>query len=1043
MTPPDDGPWDDATQHDDSAQMDGDDQPTMRANDDHVAALRKERMKQRLIDDAASNVRRRTTNQGLQDRTRTPAQGNPTTPPHGVSTAQLDMHVSRTVTDRGIPVQPDPSSTNRGIPVAPRGPMTASPDLASTSSPDIASALYAAAGDVEIDPSSTARGMPAQGRTPAIAKGRHPTEDGVILLDRVSGNAPTDDAPRRSESASGGVVVVATGSEADRVRRLCHTHSLLVPVMSSLAIAHEALYVIVIGEPSPPAPERVAHVVRPSVTDRQLVDLIRSLVSGRVVAALPEASAEVDPRVLDAAQRIAKLDDRAAIESIMVDTITAVVGADRAHCLYFDPLSGGLWSEGARVTLGDSRRAIAGFVGWAAYTGEALHAEPAGDDPRYLQELDDPEGKAQTRLIVQPIIGGDRRTHAVLVAVRRWRHDPFKPSHAAALASLAALVAPTLDLVAPAPPVADGRKPRTTIPGALKNAQTAALIAPPRTKPPTGPSPLTAPRPRPPSAPGMKRPPTSPPTRDSSAGIDGGRSSSSSIDAPTAPRAPIVDEPADASDSKRLRTTSQPPSTSTTGRTRAPTGESRPNALTPATASPTASRPRNPTDETRPEMPSGGAPRSPTPPGGSSRASTPGGGSPSSARPRNPTDETRPEMAPGSSRPPTGPNPIAAHRPGTGPNPIAGHRPPTGPNPITGKRPPTGPNPVTGHRPGSGQSAGAPSTGPIPRPSAPLVEKLPLPAPRHPPSSPPAPSATIAMAHRVAIVAGDEEHDRARRIAKTCGLEIALASTTESAPADARLVTLGLPWSPDIDPRVVYVARTTMSNDHLADLLTAVATGKALSSNESLGKANNPTEARRAQIAFTGSRAFAGAVDFVSAETTAVSTLRELLDADRAYFLLYDDASGALSSPGRKLSMGDNRRSIAGLAGWVAHTGRAALAERAASDPRWLGPIDDPDGDSNSQLLMQPVLRSDQHVQAIIVAARRPRRPGFTDIDAALAERFASLVAPLLQQLHQHVENQKLIGDPTGAGSGDTKPAPAPTSPLKSLLLRIKKLFGA
>jgi hypothetical protein len=324
------------------------------------------------------------------------------------------------------------------------------------------------------------------------------------------------------------------------------------------------------------------------------------------------------------------------------------------------------------------------------------------------------------------------------------------------------------------------------------------------------------------------------------------------------------------------------------------------------------------------------------------------------------------------------------------------------------------------------------------RPSAPLVEKLPLPAPRHPPSAPPAPAATIAMVNRVAIVAVDDEHDRARRIAKTCGIEVALASTTDGAPSDARIITLGLPWSPDLDPRVVYVARTNISNDHLADLLTAIATGKALASIEPPSKPNNQTEARRAQIAFAGSRTFAGAFDYVAAEESAITTLKALLDADRAYFLLYDDETGALSSPGRKRAQGDNRRSIAGMAGWSALTGRPSQAERAASDPRWLGPIDDPDGDSNSQLLVQPVVRTDQRVQAIIVAARRPRRPGFTDVDLAFAERFASLVAPLLEQLHGHVETTKLVGD----AARDTKAPPTPTSGLQRLVARIKKLFG-
>ena len=288
------------------------------------------------------------------------------------------------------------------------------------------------------------------------------------------------------------------------------------------------------------------------------------------------------------------------------------------------------------------------------------------------------------------------------------------------------------------------------------------------------------------------------------------------------------------------------------------------------------------------------------------------------------------------------------------------------------------------------------------------------------------------MAHRVAIVADEIEYDRCIRVGRTLGLELGLAPTTDAAPNDARLVTLGLPWSPEIDPRVVYVARSTISNDHLAALLTAVASGKPATKPDAALKPANATEAMRVQVAVTGSRTFASALDFVSAEMYAIATIRELLEADRAYFLLYDHATGAISSPSRKITQGDNRRSIAGMAGWAALTGRAAQTERAAVDPRWLGPIDDPDGDSNSQLLVQPVVHGPR-VTAIMVAAKRPRRPGFTELDAALAEHYAGLVGPLLDILHQHVETAKSI---------DTGTVPRTQAPLVSRILdRIKRLF--
>lgn len=926
MTKPEDGSWDDATPDDEDARLDGDDHPTIRASDEQLAALRRERMKQRLKEEAAGTERKRATVPG-PNKTRAPA------PAHAA------MSVPRTVTDRGVPVQPNPLAiddeqanpaiTNRGIPVAP--------------------VLQDLVADAEIEP----RGTPMQSRAsgssapppapvPMPTRGRAPTgDDGVILLDRVSSNAPVGEAPRRSESAAGGVVIVATGADADRIRRLCHAHKLLVPLVSSLAIAHEAMFVVVVGEPAPPAPERVVHVVRPSVPDDLLIDLLRALVSGYIVGDPPTATSDGDPRVHEFAARLAKMEDRGAFEMIAVEAVTKIMGADRAHCMFFDPATGALWSEGVRRTLGDARKAVAGFVGYSAYTGRAIHAEPAGEDPRYLQELDDPEGKPQSRIIVQPIVGADRRTHAVLVAARRWRHLPFAADDVAQLKNLAALVGPRLDVLASG---SDGRKPKTTIPGPLKNAQTAS-IGEPRSRPPSPPPPI------PPAA----------------------RGSQSMIDAPTAPRAPIDpaavrDPDTDASDSRRLRATRQPPATSTTGRTKVPTGEAR--------------RPKTNTDETRPGTPPGTARSKPT------------------------TDETRPEGHTPSAELPRGA--LRSSTPSSGARVVpAGARA----TPSAGARVATSPGEVT---PPSGS-------------------KLPLPAPRHPPSSPPTPTAAIPMVHRVAIVAGDDEHDRGARVAKTLGLEIALATTTESAPRDARIVTLGLPWSPDLDPRVTYVARSTISNDHLADLLAAVASGKPVTKPEAALKPGNATEARRIQISVNGSRTFASALDFVTAEMYAIATLRELLEADRAYFLLYDHATGAISSPSRKLTQGDNRRSIAGMAGWVALTGRAAMTERAAADPRWLGPIDDPEGDSNSQLLVQPVVHG-QRVTALIVTAKRARRPGFTELDSALAEHYARLVGPLLEMLHQHVETAKMID------TGTVKRVEP--SAFSRFVARIKRLFG-
>jgi hypothetical protein len=254
--------------------------------------------------------------------------------------------------------------------------------------------------------------------------------------------------------------------------------------------------------------------------------------------------------------------------------------------------------------------------------------------------------------------------------------------------------------------------------------------------------------------------------------------------------------------------------------------------------------------------------------------------------------------------------------------------------------------------------------------------------------------------NQVAVVASDDIHERVHRVAKTCGTDVVIVTEIALAPPDARIVTIGQAWSPSLDPRVVYVARDTISNDALADLVTATSSGRVLGAAAQLTKPTNPNEARRAQQAFTGSRTFAAASNLATAETSAVATMRELLDADRAYLLYYDDADGSLRSATRGK---DERRAIAGLAGWVARTGRAAATERATTDPRWLGPIDDPDGDPNSQLIVEPVIVGDR-VRAVLVAARRPRRPGFVDADVQLLSRFAALIAPLVDQLLLHAD---------------------------------------
>lgn len=738
MTTSGDGPWDDATSHDDSPpeteRLDGDDPPTTRASLADQVRMR-----------AASRVPSRTTTSS--------------TLPPPVTPERLP---ARSVHDQITPV---------ALPTV--------TDLRTSR---------------ETDTHDT--------RTP-----------------RESALPPT---PRPTSTS---VAIVATGTDADHVRTLCHAHGLVIPIVASPSVAADGASIVVIGEPSLPVPPGVAHVARPALPDDALLDLLRSIVAGRPAAEPPVDAVDADPRIHALVDRIDESQDRAALELATRDAITTLAQADRARMLFFDPTTRALWSEarrrattssGASASAAGDHRGAVGIVGFVAQTGRAVHASPAGDDARYMTEVDDPDGKPQTRLYVQPVLGSDRRTHAVLVAVRRWRHADFSNADRTAMSTLAARIAPIVDhLVA-------GR---------------------PRVKAASRPPPVTA-----------------------------------------------------------RRADSKPPPIAATP------------AVSPVTDAPVVGPPRDANDSVPPRS---HAPSDP--PGTTSRP------------PRKATD--------------------------------------------------------------------------------------------------------LADPFDVAILAtAEDDVARVRRIAKKARLEVSVLARAEEAPPYYRIVTLGEAWTPQTDRRVAYAARSTMTDDMLAELLVGLAYDRAPAPLVAT-KPQTPADAKRVQLAFASSRKLAMAANLADAETLAIDALRELLDADRAYCFYFNHEDGALWSEQRRRDHGDDRRAIAGVVGWTARTGRATTIPRASADPRWLGPIDDPDGDAHSQLAVQPVIAADRSVIGVLVVARRTKRPPFSDVDTNVLERFAALASPMIEQLQLVTATNTLL-----RASTDSDLSHVTDSPWQAFVRRLRTL---
>jgi multidrug resistance efflux pump len=197
---------------------------------------------------------------------------------------------------------------------------------------------------------------------------------------------------------------------------------------------------------------------------------------------------------------------------------------------------------------------------------------------------------------------------------------------------------------------------------------------------------------------------------------------------------------------------------------------------------------------------------------------------------------------------------------------------------------------------------------------------------------------------------------------------------------------------------VWYVLRRRLPPGHVRALVAAAVAGRVGRGTAPPPLPAAPEEARRRERAFDLSRRLAVQRDLAGAETTCASAVAELVGADRAHCLFFDAQSGSIWSESRQAEREDDRRAIDGLVGFCARTGSRAWAEEVKSDPRWAAAIDDPGGAGDERLLAVPIAwRGETH--AVLVAVRGPRRPAFSEADAALITAYADQAGPLLEQL--------------------------------------------
>lgn len=228
---------------------------------------------------------------------------------------------------------------------------------------------------------------------------------------------------------------------------------------------------------------------------------------------------------------------------------------------------------------------------------------------------------------------------------------------------------------------------------------------------------------------------------------------------------------------------------------------------------------------------------------------------------------------------------------------------------------------------------------------------------------------------------------------------------------DAMIVVIGDPSAPP--ERAAHVITRAWPDEAVRALLGALAARRPHAEPASPAP-STPSEALAAQRVVAATRKLSAVTDLKACETAVVEALVELVEADRAYCLYYDPAGRVLWSESKEQAGGDARTPQSGLAGYAVLTGHAAVAERAGDDPRFAGAIDDPDGDASDRIVARPIFGGDGHVHAVVVCARRARRPAFGPADLGVLARFARLVTPVLDQLSLDVHAQQILDEAAG-----------------------------
>ncbi len=148
------------------------------------------------------------------------------------------------------------------------------------------------------------------------------------------------------------------------------------------------------------------------------------------------------------------------------------------------------------------------------------------------------------------------------------------------------------------------------------------------------------------------------------------------------------------------------------------------------------------------------------------------------------------------------------------------------------------------------------------------------------------------------------------------------------------------------------------------------------------------------------------APDLKSSARSAIGAVVELLGADRARCLFYDDDNGMLWS---ELEEGSEFPASSGLAGFAVRAKASIVLQKAKQDPQYKPEVDDPAGSGAERILVQPVADRDARVQGVLIAVRSANKQPFGEPEIRKLAALAEAWAPFIHQLAQQQEAEHVL----------------------------------